>query len=130
MTVNTQINGASVGVTNVGNGVLPQKLTLQSTTTAFVLASKLTNPAEGSFSPAKKIRVWYASHPEDMTAAVAAASIQHARYFDTVPSPKGNGVVRPVGEIETVAGEYLYLWCDIPAFDDDATFTLYVTELP
>jgi hypothetical protein len=131
MTINTPISGQSVGTsTNKGEGLFPQKITKNAATTAFSVQVRVTNGA-GDYAIANVIRVWYLSSAFDMTAAAAVDACRSAaRYVDLRPSNLSSGVRLRDSDLEAVLGNYIYLWCDIPAATVAQSLDVTVVELP
>lgn len=131
MTTNSPISSQSIGTgSNKGEGILPQKITLAGTTTAFVITGRVTNGA-AAYDPANEVIIWYSTSSFSITAAAAAVQLRPtARYLSIKVSNLAAGVVIKDSSLEPVTGGYLYLWCDIPTFSVAATLDVNAVELP
>lgn len=130
MTTTTSISGQSFGTsTNIGEGKFPQKVTIQATTTSFVIEGRITNGAAGYVK--QDVRVWYASSGFSVTAAVGSVALRPtARYVDIPMGQAAAQVTIRSSLLEPVAGSYIYLWVDLPTLTTAATLDVNVTELP
>jgi hypothetical protein len=130
MTSTVSINGQSIGTgSNKGEGLFPQKVTLATGTTAFVLNARITNGADNYAN--KSLRVMYTTSPYSITAAQAVAQLKRtARFLDVEFDPNGSGVVIKDSSFEPVTGAFLYFWCNIPILATAATLDVTATELP
>lgn len=131
MTTTASISGQSIGTgANIGYGLFPRKVTRQVTTTAFVIAAKVTNGAAG-YTPQQEIRIWYSSSSFSVLAADAAAALHDtARYLDVKPDALAGGIEIKDSSLEPITGDYIYLWCDIPTVAVAQTLDVNVVELP
>lgn len=129
MTITSAIGGQLIGLTNKGEGQLPYKLTLQASTTAFVISGRITNVTTND--PKKITRVWYSTSSYNFTTAQAIKYLRAtARYVDVRPiADSGTGIVMD-SSLEPVTGNYLYLWCEIPADTVDQVIDVNIIELP
>lgn len=129
MLVTATVASYSIGGT-AGNYINPQKVTLNSATSAFSLSAKLVNGAGVPFNQQSgKLRVWYLTSAHSETAAVGAAAAREPRYLDIVPSNNSGGTVLVNSLIEAVRGGYLYFWFETPLFSPTATISVSVVEL-
>lgn len=129
MIVTATVSDYAIGGT-AGNYINPQKVTLNSATSAFSLSAKLVNGAGVPFNQQSgKLRVWYLTSAHSETAAAGAAAARESRYLDIIPSPVAGGSVLVNSLIEAVRGGYLYFWFETPPFDPAATVSVSVVEL-
>lgn len=129
-TVTAAINGQSVGTsTNVGNGLFGYKLTKQAASTTFLVSALLVNGA-GAVDPRAEIVITYASSPRNLTAAQALAQLRTVKHLHIKPSPTPGASVEFSTELETMKGDYVYLWADVPAMPVAGTLTVNTVELP
>jgi hypothetical protein len=131
MTTTTSIVSQSIGTSsNKGNGLFPQKITIQATTTAFVVAATLTNGAAG-YDQGNRPSIWFATSPFSITAAAAIVQMRNtARYLELVPAPTAGTALSKDSGLQSVAGSYIYIWCDIPTVATAQTLDISVVELP
>jgi len=136
MTTTAVLSGQSIGTsTNVGNDLTfaasTMKVTIQTTTTTFVVSAKLTNGA-GSYNLGSRPVVWYASSPFSVVYTAAPALFRNggARYLEMVPSTQSGLAVAKTSSLETVNGSYIYVWCDVPTVSVAQTLDISVVELP
>lgn len=129
MIVTATVASYSIGGA-AGNYINPQKVTLNSATSAFSLSAKLVNGA-GTYpnQQSGKLRVWYLTSAHSETAAVGAAAAREPRYLDIIPSDKAGGTVLVNSLIEAVRGGYLYFWFETPLFSPAASVSVSVVEL-
>lgn len=130
MTTSNAIASQSIGTsTNVGAGKFPQKITLTTGTTAFVVEGRITN---GAASYRKDpVRVYFAISSFSVTAAAAVDLLRSsAMYVDIMPSENGGVARSRMSLLTPAAGAYLYLWCDIPVQVVAQTLDVNTTELP
>lgn len=130
MTTTTVINAQSFGTgSNVGNGKFSQNpVTLQVTTTAFVVSAEMATGNNGQLDPKTKIRVWYTTTTRTVTAADAPSKLgQTAHYVDVT-------IDRPVAirdsMLEPVTGNLFHVWVDAPVLGVAGTITVVLVELP
>jgi len=129
-TVTAAINGQSVGTsTNVGDGLFGYKLTKQAASTTFLIAASLTNGA-GAVDPRGEIVITYASSPQSLSTAQALAQLRTLKHLHVKPSPTPGGIVEYSTELETMKGDYVYLWANVPAMTVAGTLTVRTVELP
>lgn len=131
MTITQMLNGQTIGTgANKGEGLFATKLTLQSTTTAYVFTPRVTNGAD-SYLPKNEIIIWYTTSSFSITAAQAVKQLKStARYVSIKPSPDNAGVVIKDSSLEPNTGGYLYCWCDIPTVTTAQTLDVNIVELP
>ena len=136
MTTTAVLASQSLGTsTNVGGDLTfataGMKITRQTATTAFVVSAKLTNGA-GAYSLSDRPVIRYASSPFSVTYTAAPAMFRNggSRYLELVPAIGAGGIVSRSSEIETVNGDYIYLWVDSPTVSVAWTLALSVLELP
>lgn len=131
MTPNTVISGQTVGVSNIGEGLFPWKVTIASTTTAFVITADLTNNSGGSYDQAQHIEARFISSPVSLTAAQAYAYMQRgARYLTIIPAHRAGDRTIVSSEVEVCNGGYIYGWMNIPKANLTQTLSVYCVELP
>lgn len=130
MTTTTVITSQSIGTsTNVGEGLFPQQVAIQATTSDYVICMRVTNGA-GSYLPKSEIIVRYASSPFNITAAQAVTQLAPAsRYVSLKPSDKGSAVVIKNSLFEPILGGYIYLWCEVPSTTVAQTLDVSVVEI-
>ena len=129
MYVTATVASYAIGATP-GNFINPQKVTLQSYTSAISLSAQLVNGAGIPLTQQSgKLRIWYLTSAHDVTAAVGAASAREARYLDIVPSSTSSGTALANSLIEPVRGGYLYFWFETPFFDPAVTISVSVCEI-
>lgn len=131
MVTNNSISGQSIGTsTNIGEGLFPQKITLNAATTCFVITPRITNGA-ASYDPANEIIVRYSTSSFSITAAQAVSQLDcTSRYVPVKMKPNNGAVAIKDSSLEPVTGGYLYLWCEIPKLSVAATLDVNVVELP
>lgn len=131
MTTTNAISGQTIGTsTNKGEGLFPQKVTLQAATTAYVITIRLTNGADAYISKAEVI-IWYSTSSFSITAAQAVLQLKPtARYVTIKPSSLGSAILIKDSSLEPVTGGFLYLWCDIPTVVTAQTLDVNTVELP
>lgn len=131
MTTTALISGQSIGTgSNMGTGILPIKLTLQTTTTAFVICGRMTNGA-AAYNQREELRIWYTTSSFSITAAQAILQLNKtARYVDLRKSSLNAGVVIQDSSLEPVTGASLYIWCDVPNSTVAQTLDVNAVELP
>lgn len=135
-TTTAVLSSQSIGTgSNAGNDLTfaasTLKLTLQSTTTAYVISVKLTN-GTGSYSLSNRPTIKYASSPFSVTYTAAPLLFRNggSRYLEMVPGCEGNLAVSRSSDIETINGGYLYIWCYVPTVSVAQTLDISVLELP
>ncbi len=133
LTVTNTINAQSIGTgSNVGSQKFATKTTIAATTGKFAIGVLMTNAA-GSILPVdQQPRVWYHSsnfsvHAHDAAGVFAKA----ARYVDVVPRyDLVAGSSSRSSRVEDVAGDYIYVWVDVPNLEVAATLTVSIVEVP
>ena len=136
MTTTVILTSQSIGTgSNVGEeltfATTGMKVTKQAATTAFVISAKLTNGA-ASYSLSTRPLIRYASSPFDLTYTAAPAIFRNggSRYLEMVPAVGAGVIVSKSSEIETVCGNYIYIWCYIPTTSVAQLLDLSILELP
>lgn len=132
MTTTALISSQSIGTsTNKGEGLFPQKLTLNPATTKFVITAELTN-GTGSYNQAQRVVLRYATSSYSYTAANAVAQLAAGagtRFLELIPAKSTGAISNRFSQIEVPAGQYLYLWVDVPTTSVAQTLSVDCTEL-
>lgn len=129
MTTTALVTTQSIGTgSNKGDGILPQKATLAGSTQNFVLSMEITNGA-GGYVKGSRISAWYATSPFSYTAADGVVQLRNkARYLEIIVSHNANIIHAAASVLEPVAGQYLYVWFDIPVVTVAQTMNVSYTE--
>ncbi len=135
MATTTQvITDQAIGTgSNKGQRLFPQKLTLQSTTTAFAIEVLITNGASAPFAQIKAdVRIRYAMSLVSVSAASAPELFEnYASYVDIVIPPGATQARARQSLYAPATGIYLYVWADsVPALTNASELDVYVRELP
>lgn len=135
MTTTQILNAQSVGTsTNKGSDLTfataGMKLTIQTGTSAYKIIARLTNGA-ASYDRANRPTIRYVSSPfSDTYTAAPSLYRQSARYLELIPADGASLPSTRATDVETVSGQYIYMWVDVPAVTVPQTLDLYVVELP
>lgn len=134
MTTTTIINAQSFGTsTNVGNFLSPIKTTLQATTSAALIAVRVTL-ANQSANRTARLRVWCAVSPISYsTALIGCQALQGgAQYVEMVLDGKGvpTSDLDRSSMVDITAAGYHYCWLEAPTITDAGTCTVNLQELP
>lgn len=132
MTTTTPLSAQSIGTsTNVGNSLFPTKVTLGATTGAVTLTVRVTNGSgQGIVDERSEVQVNYAFSPISVSAAAAPALLkQNSKYVAIKLERLASEDRAKDSELNVATGQYLYFWCDVPAFLNAATLNVYVTEI-
>jgi hypothetical protein len=134
MTSTVVINAQDVGVAanEFGMDLFPQKVTLDSATTAFALSLKLVSPATGWRVKSHPIRVTlhYVSSPEDVTASAAMAMLkQAASSVELYPREGASAQVAINTPLVPAVGGFVYFWLDVPEYNAELDLSVTITEL-
>lgn len=136
MTTTVILNAQSIGTgANAGSDLTfstaGMKVTKQTATTAFSISARLTNGA-GAYSLSNRPVIRYTSSPFSVayTAAPKLFRNNGSRYLEMVPGCEGNLAVARTSEIETVNGDYIYIWVDCPTVAVAQTLDVTLFELP
>lgn len=127
------INAQSIGTgTNAGEGLFPVKVTLQATTTAYVLSMRVTNGTD-AYVTSDEVIVRYSTTPfgASYTAAQAVPVLGQTHRFVYIKLQRTAGLaIIKDSSIEPVTGGTLFIWCDIPKVATAMTLDVYLQELP
>ena len=132
MTTTTILSAVSFGTsTNTGNFFNPVKTTLQSATTAVLIAVQLTR-GSGNVQLNNRIIVRHAVSPTSYsTAAIGAQVLQLAGNYVELPflTSTDLSLERSSDVLVTAAG-YHYCWVEAPNLTEAATITVKLQEIP
>lgn len=136
MTTTVILSSQSIGTGSNAGGDLTfatagMKTTKQTTTTAFSISARLTNGA-GSYSLSNRPVIRYTSSPFSVAYTAAPLLFRNggSRYLELVPGCEGNLAVSRTSDIETVNGDYIYIWVDAPTVTVAQTLDITLFELP
>jgi hypothetical protein len=132
MTITTPISAQSIGTsTNVGNSKFPQKITLESTTTAVQIEGRIVNGA-GYYDKREGVTIHYAFSAISVTAAAAVAMLGQSSRFLALDFAAERLVDQAkMSLLEPAPGTgFLYLWCDVPNTDVAAALSVNVIQYP
>lgn len=130
----TQIISQSFGTsTNIGDFLSPVKTTLQSSTTAAMIAVRVTLTNVGA-NASSRLFVWCAVSPINYSTALAGCQALKgsAQYVEMLLDPKGIPTVDldRSSDVDITAGGYHYCWLEAPTLLFAATATVNLQELP
>ena len=132
MTTTTILSAVSFGTgSNTGNFFNPVKTTLQSATTAVLIAVQLTR-GRGNVQLNNRIIVRHAVSPTSYsTAAIGAQVLQLAGNYVELPflTSTDLSLERSSDVLVTAAG-YHYCWVEAPNLTEAATITVKLQEIP
>jgi len=114
MTTTALYTSQAVGSTS-GDGLSPQKVTLQASTTTVKVSVKFTNG--NAFGDAgKRPMLKFVTSPQNITAANGALQLRgnSVDFVECVAALQPNTPSQTDSEVVPVSGGYFYCWLDVP----------------
>lgn len=129
-TTTTVINAQSFGTsTNTGDQKFANApVTLQSGTTYYTVSVKVVLGSGQPADPTRKLRVWYTTNVDSVTAALAPEQLGQSAHFVELNLDR-NTIYRD-SPLEIVTGGYFNCWVSAPVLSVASAVTVKLIEGP